>query len=198
VAFLKFSRDKRGYEHFYLVQPSARAKSRPRVLYWFRTPPNVKIGRSPFDPEVQRALETQNPEVSFDWERIVQTPIPPPQEAERWRERRRAERASRASDEDEDKAPEEPQLDQTVEVETSVAPGEPPPASNTTDTVAEPERGHTVERRHRRRRRRRGRRKSDQAGPPITGEAATPEDAGDIVQDSEEPGTEAGDGDTES
>ena len=99
MAYLKFSRDKRGYEHFYLVQPSNRGKSRPRVLYWFRTPPGVKVGRSPFDPDMRRALEAQNPDVEFDWEAIIHTPIPPPVEPERWRERRRVERAFRESEE---------------------------------------------------------------------------------------------------
>ena len=99
MAYLKFSRDKRGYEHFYLVQPSNRGKSRPRVLYWFRTPPGVKVGRSPFDPDMRRALEAQNPGVEFDWEAITHTPIPPPVEPERWRERRRVERAFRESEE---------------------------------------------------------------------------------------------------
>ena len=99
MAYLKFSRDKRGYEHFYLVQPSNRGKSRPRVLYWFRTPPGVKVGRSPFDPDMRRALEAQNPDVEFDWEAITHTPIPPPVEPERWRERRRVERAFRESEE---------------------------------------------------------------------------------------------------
>ena len=99
MAYLKFSRDKRGYEHFYLVQPSNRGKSRPRVLYWFRTPPGVKVGRSPFDPDMRRALEAQNPDVQFDWEAIIHTPIPPPVEPERWRERRRVERAFRDSEE---------------------------------------------------------------------------------------------------
>ena len=99
MAYLKFSRDKRGYEHFYLVQPSHRGKSRPRVLYWFRTPPGVKVGRSPFDPDMRRALEAQNPGVEFDWEAITHTPIPPPVEPERWRERRRVERAFRESEE---------------------------------------------------------------------------------------------------
>jgi hypothetical protein len=99
VAYLKFSRDKRGYEHFYLVQPSNRGKARPRVLYWFRTPPGVKVGRSPFDPEMRRALEAQNPDVVFDWDAITHTPIPPPVEPERWRERRRVERAFRENEE---------------------------------------------------------------------------------------------------
>src|SRR5262245_44222302 len=96
MAFLRFTRDKRGYEHFYLVESSPRrGKSPTRVLYWFRTPPNVKVGREPFDDRVRRELETQNPDVVFDWRRILDTPIPSA-DAEKWRERRRAERAAKA------------------------------------------------------------------------------------------------------
>ena len=96
MAFLRFTRDKRGYEHFYLVEPTTnrRGKVRARVLYWFRTPPSVKMGREPFDPDARSALEAQNPKVAFDWRAIADTPIPSA-EAERWRERRRAERAAR-------------------------------------------------------------------------------------------------------
>lgn len=98
MAFLRFTRDPRGYEHFYLVEPSTnrRGKSRPRVLYWFRTPPNVKVGREPFDSTVRRALEAQNPGVEFDWKKILETPIPSV-EAEKWRERRRSEKAEKAA-----------------------------------------------------------------------------------------------------
>src|SRR5205807_9435753 len=100
AAFLRFSRDKRGYEHFYLVQPPAgRGRTRTRIIYWFRTPPGVKVGRGPFDPEVRRAIEAQNPGVEFDWKKLLATPIPPPTpDAERWRERRRAARASREAE----------------------------------------------------------------------------------------------------
>src|SRR5205085_5027747 len=101
VAFLKFSRDKHGYEHFYLLQPHNRGKGPPRLLYWFRTPPGVKVGRSPFDPEARRALEARYPDVVFDWETIIHTPIPPPAAVEPWRERRRIERAFRAGAETE-------------------------------------------------------------------------------------------------
>jgi hypothetical protein len=89
MAFLRFTRDKRGYEHFYLVQPTTnrRGKVRTRILYWFRTPPNVKVGRQPFDDALRRALEAQNPGVAFDWQKIVDTPIPSA-DAEKWRERR--------------------------------------------------------------------------------------------------------------
>ena len=98
MAFFRFNRDKRGYEHFYLVEPvtNRRGKSRPRVLYWYRTPPNIKVGRAPFDAEVQRALEAQNPNVVFDWRKIIDAPIPSA-DVEKWRERRRAERAEKAA-----------------------------------------------------------------------------------------------------
>ena len=97
MAFLKFSRDKRGYEHFYLVEPTTRrGKTRPRVLYWFRTPPNIRVGREPFDDDARRSLQAQNPGVTFDWRRILDTPVPAP-DVEMWRERRRAEKAARHS-----------------------------------------------------------------------------------------------------
>src|SRR5437667_5398151 len=98
MAFFRFNRDKRGYEHFYLVEPvtNRRGKSRPRVLYWYRTPPNIKVGRPPFDAEVQRALEAQNPNVVFDWRKIIDAPIPSA-DVEKWRERRRTERAEKAA-----------------------------------------------------------------------------------------------------
>ena len=90
------------------MQPTARGKSRPRLLYWFHTPPNVRVGRTAFDPEVRRALEAQNPDVAFDWTAIVETPIPPA-DTERWRERRRVERAMRAASDDETDEAAEPE-----------------------------------------------------------------------------------------
>jgi hypothetical protein len=97
VPFLRFSRDKRGVESFALVHTTTnrRGKVRPRVLYWFRTPPDIKVGRQPFDPAVRRALEAQNPDITFDWRAIVETPIPSA-DADKWRERRRAERAAKS------------------------------------------------------------------------------------------------------
>ncbi len=112
MPFLRFSRDKRGYEHTYLVQSTNRRGKpvRPRVLYWFRTPPGVRLGREPFDQEVRRMLEAQNPGIAFDWGTIVKT-VFPAAEPEHWRERRRAERAARQSrreEEDEDSAADAP------------------------------------------------------------------------------------------
>src|SRR6266446_1203778 len=84
MAFFRFNRDKRGSEHFY------------RVLYWFRTPPGVKVGREPFDEGVRRALEAQHPYITFDWPAILDAPIPSA-DADKWRERRRAEKVARHS-----------------------------------------------------------------------------------------------------
>src|SRR6266403_4094487 len=173
MAFFRFSRDKRGYEHFYLVEPTTnrRGTSRPRVLYWFRTPPNVKIGREPFDDDVRRALEAQNPNVTFDWRKILATPIPSA-EVEPWRERRRAERAARQSTrggvprDDDHAAPDEAAA---AEESESEAPAEaesiPTVVESAAATTAAPSR---IERARKRRRRRKGGR-----GPqPAMGAAA--------------------------
>jgi hypothetical protein len=105
VAFLRFSRDKRGYELFSLVQADQRdGQSRPRVLYAFRTPPNIRVGRDPFDADTKKALEQANPGVSFNWRQIAETPIPSA-DAEMWRERRRVKKeAKQALKKDEEEA----------------------------------------------------------------------------------------------
>ena len=99
-AVLTISRDRRGYEHFYLVQPASHRRGRgpARILYWFRTPPGIKVGRPPFDEEMRRRIEAQNPGVTFDWAQLEATPAPPPSaDVERWRERRRVDRAEKAA-----------------------------------------------------------------------------------------------------
>jgi hypothetical protein len=105
VPFLRFSRDKRGYEHTYLIHElGGRGRpARARVLYWFRTPPGVRVGRDPFDEEARRQIESHNPGLFFDWNAIVSTPIPPVPEVEHWRERRRVERAAKVARREEEK-----------------------------------------------------------------------------------------------
>ncbi|MGE3512193.1 MAG: hypothetical protein AB7N65_25295 [Vicinamibacterales bacterium] len=94
MPFLRFARDKRGYEHTYLIHASSKKGAPARILYWYRTPPGVKVGRMAFDDEVRRSLETQHPSITFDWARLMETPVPSP-DVEHWRERRRAEKAAR-------------------------------------------------------------------------------------------------------
>lgn len=95
---LRFTKDKRGYENTYLVQPAGarRGRSRSRILYWFRTPPGIRVGRGPLDEDAIRMLEAQNPDVQFDWTRILKAQPPPDsrkpppaEERERGREKKR-------------------------------------------------------------------------------------------------------------
>jgi hypothetical protein len=46
----------------------------PRLLYWFRTPPGIRVGRAPIDEAAIRLLEQHNPDVQFDWTRILKDP----------------------------------------------------------------------------------------------------------------------------
>lgn len=171
MAFLRFSRDKRGVESFALVHTTTnrRGKVRPRVLYWFRSPPDVKVGREPFDPAVRRALEAQNPDITFDWRAIVETPIPSA-DADKWRERRRAERAAKhaaaAEEEPEDAPLEEPPAvasasPDAVVVQQSAAM---PPAA--VSPAQAPSRGGDANGKRRRRRRGPGGRGPGPSAPP--------------------------------
>ena len=72
MPYLRFSRDKMGNEStFVLHSGKARDKSHPQMLYLFRTPPNIQIGRHPLDAEAIRAVEEQNPTVTFDWRKML-------------------------------------------------------------------------------------------------------------------------------
>ena len=74
MPFLRFSRDKRGYEIICLMHAfRGRGQPRPRILYCFRTPPNVRVGRGPLDEAAIRAIEEHNPDVEFDWARILRS-----------------------------------------------------------------------------------------------------------------------------
>ena len=69
-------------------------------MYWFRTPPGIRVGRGPLDEDAIRMLEAQNPEVQFDWTRILkaQPPSDPRKAApgdERERERGRDKKRQR-------------------------------------------------------------------------------------------------------
>jgi hypothetical protein len=113
VPFLKLTRDRRGYEHTYLLHAEAAAE-RPRILYWYRTAPEVAIGRPALDEEAIRQIEEQHPLIDFDWPAILalrdamlpeEELVPQGREARRdrrserrdeWRERGRGRTAGRA------------------------------------------------------------------------------------------------------
>ena len=85
MPFLRFSRDKRGYENTYVLHTFRREGStHPRLLYWFRTPPGVRVGRYPLDERAIRAIEESNPNLSFDWSQMLKVrPAPPAGDARR-------------------------------------------------------------------------------------------------------------------
>jgi hypothetical protein len=97
------------------VQPSrGRGKGRTRILYWFRTPPGVRVGRAALDEDAIRLIESNNPELEFDWPRILKgqadpevVAAPPPA-----RERRP----------DRERQPSRPALDRRIPVTAAMNP----------------------------------------------------------------------------
>ena len=71
MPFLRVIRDKRGYETTYLMHWFRDGnRQRSRILYVFRTPGGVRVGRDPLEPGVQRELESRHPEIPFEWKVI--------------------------------------------------------------------------------------------------------------------------------
>ena len=71
---LRVTRDKRGYEHIYLIADSRRrGRADSRLVYWCRMPGGLRVGREPFDPDTRDALERGNPDLTFDWPALTKT-----------------------------------------------------------------------------------------------------------------------------
>lgn len=78
MPFVRYARDRRGYETLYVMHafegseghPGSRA-ARVRVLYACRTVPYAKVGRMTIDESVQRRLETAYPKLTFDWPKLL-------------------------------------------------------------------------------------------------------------------------------
>ena len=107
MPFLRFSRDARGYESTYLCHTFRRSSGPPelRVLYWFRSPPDVKVGRPALAPDVIRAIEESNPTLRFDWDKILKVKPPPPPDPGRAGRDERRPRRRRGKDAAETKSP---------------------------------------------------------------------------------------------
>lgn len=82
MPYLRFTRDRQGYENTFLVHTVQHGgRQQPRVLYWFRSPPQIKVGRAAIDEDAIRELEARHPNVAFAWSRILQSrPADPPDE----------------------------------------------------------------------------------------------------------------------
>ena len=96
MPFLRFTRDARGYESTSVLHTARRrGKSHPRILYWFRTPPNVRVGRAPLDEDAIRAIEKSNPDLTFDWDAILDAQPGPAASIDSWKTERRPRRGDR-------------------------------------------------------------------------------------------------------
>ena len=72
MPFLRVVRDKRGYETTYLIHSYREgAGQRSRILYVFRTPGGVRVGREPLEPEVRRDIEARHPKIALDWKAVM-------------------------------------------------------------------------------------------------------------------------------
>ena len=74
MPFLRVIRDKRGYETTYLMHIYRDgARQRTKILYVFRTPGGVRVGRDPLEIDVQRQIEAQYPDIAFNWNAVRDT-----------------------------------------------------------------------------------------------------------------------------
>jgi len=88
VNYVRVARDQRGYETTMLLH-SPRPGERPRVLYWYRTAPGVRVGRAPLDEEAIRIIEERHPDIEFDWPELFEEASNVPPDVERRPERPR-------------------------------------------------------------------------------------------------------------
>ena len=73
MPFLRVLRDKRGYETTYLMHWYREgSRQRSRILYVFRTPGGVRVGREALEPEILRQIEHEYPDIDFDWPAVVE------------------------------------------------------------------------------------------------------------------------------
>lgn len=71
MPFLRVIRDKRGYETTYLMHLYREGhRQRSRILYVFRSPGGVRVGRGALEPDVLREIEAQYPDIAFDWKDV--------------------------------------------------------------------------------------------------------------------------------
>jgi hypothetical protein len=71
LPFLRVVRDKRGYETTYLMHWYREGqRQRTRILYVFRSPGGVRVGRNVLEPDVLRQIEAEHPDIQFDWSAV--------------------------------------------------------------------------------------------------------------------------------
>jgi len=97
-----------------------RGRGGQRLLYWFRTPPGVRVGRVALDDEAMRLIEQHNPDVQFDWARLLKESAPEPPRRERDGRDGRGDRRERRD-------PRQPPRPRPMETSAAAAPPMPGP-----------------------------------------------------------------------
>ena len=79
MPFIRYTRDKRGYESTFVMHAyrGVHGASRTRVLYFFRSPSSITVGRRALESEVMEALEHTHPDLPFDWQSLLREPTLP-------------------------------------------------------------------------------------------------------------------------
>ena len=73
MPFLRVIRDKRGYETTYLMHWCRDGtRQRSRILYVFRTPGGIRVGREALESDILKQIEAQHPDIEFDWNAVFQ------------------------------------------------------------------------------------------------------------------------------
>jgi hypothetical protein len=71
------------------------SRQHSRILYVFRTPGGVRVGRPPLEPDVLRQIEARHPEIEFDWHSVLDNrqviESAPPEQRRQLRKRKRPE-----------------------------------------------------------------------------------------------------------
>ena len=71
MPFLRVIRDKRGYETTYLMHWCRDGtRQRSRILYVFRTPGGIRVGREALESDILKQIEAQHPDIEFDWNAV--------------------------------------------------------------------------------------------------------------------------------
>lgn len=81
MPYLRLTADRRGVEHTYLLHTPAPGE-KTQVLYWYRTAPGLRMGRTALDDAAMRSLEEQYPDIDFDWQYILDMGAMTPVEVE--------------------------------------------------------------------------------------------------------------------
>ena len=72
MPFVRVTCDKHGVETTALLYTTrGHGKGKARLLYWFRTPPDIRVGRAAIDDAAISQIEQAHPEIQFDWPQIL-------------------------------------------------------------------------------------------------------------------------------